>query len=206
MPVHFRVVFLFLAGCVVPISAVSANEFRAGEHYEVLDKPLPQGVAPVTEFFYYGCRACYQLADAIAAWSHESGNTVGLVPAHSETALVDGARLYHSLAAIGRLDLYKHGFILFQTENSDLQGKDRINAFLDDRGIEREVFWRAWGGEKVARRLSGSLMLTRAAGVVNTPSFVVHGVYKVDTAVIKSVDELFELLEHLVNLGSAEGA
>ena len=201
-----RALVAFVFGLFFLAGGLQASEFRAGEHYEVLEQPLPEGVAPVTEFFYYGCRACYQLADAIAAWSQENDIPVGLVPAHTENNLVDAARLYHTLAVVGRLDLYKAGFVLFQTEKSDLQGEDRINAFLAEQGVDQNLFWQSWKGEEVSRRLAGSYMLTRTAGILNTPSFVVHGRYKVDTSVIHSVEELFALLQYLVDLGAAEGA
>lgn len=171
--------------------------FEEGKDYTVLAEPLPAGVAQVTMFFYYGCRACYQLAEPVMGWSAEKEIPVGMVPAHSESGLVDAARLYHSLAVLGQLKHYRAGYVLFQGKDHKAQGVDRINEFLDEIGQDRDQFWAAWESEAVNQRLGGSLELTRRASITNTPAFVVHGRYKVELAVIESVDRLFLLLEYL---------
>lgn len=172
--------------------------FEEGKDYTVLAEPLPVGVAPVTMFFYYGCRTCYQLAEPIAGWSAEMKIPVGLVPAHTENGLVDAARLYHTLGVLGQLKHYRSGYVLFQDQKSKTQGVDRINEFLDEIGQDHAQFWAAWESDAVNQRLAGSLELTRLAGIASTPAFVVHGRYKVELSVINSVDRLFQLLEYLV--------
>jgi thiol:disulfide interchange protein DsbA len=197
---------LFSVGLLTACAAKQAEEavdtysFNSGEHYTVLEQPLPDAVAPVIEFFYFGCRACYQLADAVAGWSEQTGIPVALVPAHTDTKLVDAARLYHTLAEMGEVQHYKAGYVLFQTNNSSKQGEARVNEFLQALQIDQERFWQVWGSDAVNQRLAGSFMLTRAAGITSTPAFVVQGRYRVEPSVIESVDELFALLEHLAAL------
>lgn len=190
------VALLFLCGFGQALAAEPA--FVEGRDYKVLAQALPTGVAPVTMFFYYGCRACYQLSEPVAGWGQEKKIRVGLVPAHSETGLVDAARLYHTLGVLNQLQHYRGGYVLFQSERHEAEGVDRVNEFLDEIGQDREQFWAAWKSEAVDQRLAGSLQLTRLAGIASTPAFVVHGRYKVELSVIESVDGLFELLEYLV--------
>lgn len=200
----------FLASLLLLCLAFGAQAeqatFTEGKDYTVLATPLPSGVAPVTMFFYYGCRTCYQLSEPFAAWSAEKKIPLGLVPAHTETGLVDAARLYHTLGALGQLKHYRAGYVLFQTEKHKAQGVDRINEFLDEIGQNRDEFWAAWQSDAVNQRLAGSLELTRLAGIISTPSFIVHGRYKVELSVIESVEGLFELLEYLVKEKSAAPA
>lgn len=172
--------------------------FQQGKDYTVLAEPLPAGVAAVTMYFYYGCRTCYQLAEPVAGWSVEKKIAVGLVPAHSESGLVDAARLYHTLGVLGLLKHYRAGYVLFQDKENKAQGVDRINQFLDEIGQDHKQFWAAWESEAVNQRLAGSLQLTQLAGIASTPAFVVHGRYKIELTVIDSVDRLFLLLEYLV--------
>ncbi|HAQ26191.1 MAG TPA: hypothetical protein DCQ80_09535 [Pseudomonas sp.] len=185
--------------CMGGVAMAETPDFKEGRDYTVLAQPLPEGVAPVTMYFYYGCRTCYQLAEPVAGWSAEKHIAVGLVPAHSENGLVDAARLYHTLGVLGQLKHYSAGYVLFQSQQHKAQGVDRINEFLDEIGVERELFWAAWESDAVNQRLAGSLELTRLAGIASTPAFVVHGRYKVELSVIESVDGLFELLEYLVS-------
>ena len=174
------------------------NSFEQGKHYKVLDAPITTGLAPVMEFFYYGCRTCYQLVPSIAEWSHETGIGVSLVPAHSESSLTQAARLHHTFAEMGVLStMYELGYVIFQTEKSKLQGVDRINEFLSRHNVDQERFWQVWAGDAVSKRMAGSLVLTRQAKVFKTPAFVVQGKYVVDIDTITSTEQLFGLLTYL---------
>jgi len=180
-------------------SAVPIFEFEEGTHYAVLASPLPD-LAPVVEFFYFGCRSCYQLIPELSQWSRRSGNNIALVPAHTETKLVDGARLFHTFVEMGVLDkMYELGFVIYQTEESELYGKARIDDFLNRHQVDTQRFWDTWSSEAVNRRLATSQQLTRLAGVVKTPTFVVNGRYRVETDTIKSMDELYALLTYLAD-------
>ncbi|WP_039915849.1 DsbA family protein [Cellvibrio mixtus] len=177
----------------------SKSNFIEGKHYQALEAPLINMGAPVVEFMYYGCRACFQLVPAVAEWSHTKKIDVLLVPVHSESAMVEEARLFHTFDVMGVLGkMYEEGFIIVQTDKSKLQGTDRVNSFLDKNGVDKEKFWTVWKSQEVNQRLAGSAALTRQAKIIKTPTFVVHGTYKVDVESLGSVEELFELLNYLV--------
>lgn len=176
------------------------GEFEQGKHYKVLNTPITVGAAPVMEFFFYGCRTCYQLVPAIAEWSHETGIGVSLVPAHSENSLAEAARLHHTFAEMGVLStMYELGYVIFQTEDTELQGVERINDFLSRHDIDQARFWQVWESDSVNKRMAGSLVLTRQANVFKTPAFVVQGQYVVDIDNITSIDQLFGLLTYLTS-------
>jgi len=176
----------------------SAN-FVEGTHYSVLEQPLPQGAAPVIEFMYFGCKVCFQLVPAIADWSYKTGIGVVLVPAHSESSMVEEARMFHTFEQMDVLGkMYEDGYVIFQTNLSDLQGADRVNSFLDGKGINRDEFWKVWESGAVNQRLNDSASLTKQVQISKTTTFVVHGIYKVDVESLKTVEELFDLLSFLV--------
>lgn len=174
-------------------------EYVEGRDYTVLQQPFPEGAAPVIEFFYYGCRACYYMTDEISEWSQASKTPVALVPAHTDTNLVDSARLFHTFNAIDRSDLHIYGYVLFQQEDPSLQGKARINALLNEHAVDQELFWQAWKSDEVNQRLAGSYQLTKLAGIESTPSFIVAGKYRVELGVIDGTEGLFGLLSYLVS-------
>lgn len=178
--------------------AVNKN-FVQGKHYELLETPLPVGVAMVVEFMYYGCKVCFQIAPSVAEWAHITGTDVSLIPAHSETTMVNEARMFHAFEVMGVLpQMYEDGYVIFQTNKSKLQGAERVNSFLEAKGIDKDKFWQIWGSEDVSSRLISSAKLTRMAKIQKTPTFVVHGLYKVDVESLKSIEELFALLTFLV--------
>jgi thiol:disulfide interchange protein DsbA len=195
-----------LVGCAAKTDepgAAVVPTFAEGEHYTHLAEPLPDNVAPVLLYFYYGCTSCKALALPLAEWSQSEGVNMGLVPVHDDSQLVDAARVFHALAVSGAGDRYVLGYDLFQDQNISLQGGERINAYLDRYQVNQNDFWQAWRSEAVEKRLVGSYWLTRAAGVRITPSFVVQGRYKVELPVINSFEELTELLAFLLSLETA---
>lgn len=174
-------------------------EYVEGRDYTLLQQPFPDGAASVIEFFYYGCRACYYMTDEISEWSQASEIPVALVPAHTDTNLVDSARLFHTFNAIGRSDLYVYGYVLFQQEDATLHGEERINALLAEHNVDQETFWGAWSSDDVNQRLAGSYQLTKLAGISSTPSFIVAGKYRVELSVIEDAESVFDLLNYLVD-------
>lgn len=173
--------------------------FVAGKHYQVLPQALPTDPsAPVMEFMYYGCKTCFQLSPAIAEWSNKTKIGVTLVPAHSENAMVEEARIFHTFEVMGVLgEMYEEGFVMVQADQTKLQGEARVNHFLALHKVDKEKFWQVWKSDAVKQRLAGSAALTAQAKILKTPTFVVHGIYMVDLEALKSVEELFVLLEHL---------
>lgn len=174
-------------------------EYVEGRDYTVLQQPFPEGAASVIEFFYYGCRACYYMADELSEWSQANNIPVSLVPAHTDTNLVESARLFHTFHAMNRGDLYVYGYMLFQQEDATLQGEERINALLAEHDVDQEAFWNTWSSDEVNQRLIGSYQLTQLAGIESTPSFIVAGKYRVELGVIDGAEGVFDLLEYLVN-------
>lgn len=193
-------------GCARPataeadVGAKPAGEYVEGRDYRVLEQPIA-GAPDVIELFFYGCRACYYLTDDLADWSSDKKVGFSLVPAHTDTNLVESARMFHTFGVLGRLDLHVDGYVLFQ-EPSELQGEERINALLAERGVNKDEFWAAWGSEAVNQRLAGSYQLTERAGVSSTPAFIVQGKYVVELGVIEGSEGVLNLLEFLVKKGA----
>lgn len=179
-------------------SKVTSTAFIEGKHYRILENPLPQSDAPVMEFMYYGCKTCFQLAPAIAEWSYTTKIGVMLVPAHSDTAMIEEARMFHTFEVMGVLGkMYEEGFVIFQTDQTKLQGAERVNSFLAQHAVDKNKFWDVWKSDAVKQRLADSAALTKQAKVFKTPTFVVHGIYQVDTDSLKSVEDLFAILSFL---------
>ena len=203
----FSILFLagFTTGCTTDGGnkaesepAVQAVVFVEGEDYQVLDAPLVSADSPVIEFFYYGCKACYSLVPAVAEWRNKTGNQVSLVPVHSKTKLMISARLFHTFAEMKLLSkMYEVGYEIFQTKESSLTGKERIDDYLLKNDINKKQFWSIWRSDAVNKRMSVSLALTQKAKVTMTPSFVVQGRYLVQTQTIDSVENLLDLLSFL---------
>jgi len=182
------------------LSPVSAdNSYVVGQDYRVMDQAIV-GAPDVIELFFYGCEACSVIAPELESWSKERKLALGLVPAHSETQLVDAARLYHTLTSMGRGDLHIAAFKLYR-EESDLKGEDRLNAFLSEQEVDQAEFWSAWQSEEVQQRLVGSYALNAMIRTRVTPTFIVHGKYVVEQDyLISDKGSVFSILDYLIEL------
>ena len=179
--------------------------FEDGKYYQVLQEQIVPETVPLLKFFYFGCRACYQISPDLSKWSQRTGTAISLVPLHGETSQVDAARLFHTFAEMGVLGaMYELGYVIFQTEEVKLQGKERIDFYLDRHKVDKETFWQAWSSEAVKEKLRNSLALSQKAAIHKTPGFVVRGKYLVKTEALASFDELFELLTYLLNKKPAQ--
>lgn len=177
----------------------TTREFIEGKHYKKLVTPLPAAMGPVVEFIYFGCKSCYQLVPEVANWSFTTGIGVTLVPAHSDTTMLNEARMFHTFDQMGVMEkMYELGYVIFQTEKTNLQGEARVNSFLDRHKVDKDKFWMVWKSEAINQSLKQSAALTKQAQISKTPTFIVHGIYKVDVESLQSVDELFLLLDFLV--------
>lgn len=174
--------------------------FSKGIHYRVLEEPIAN--APMmTEFTFFGCRACYQLVPLMSEWSKKGEHSIVMVPLHDERELINGAMLFHTFAEMGVLNkMYDLGYVIFQTEKTDLSGVDRINYYLDRHDIQQEQFWATWDSQAVADRLKGSLYLNKKVGVTVTPTFLIGGKYVVEADSVESVEMLTQLFDYLVAL------
>jgi protein dithiol oxidoreductase (disulfide-forming) len=174
------------------------QKFLEGRHYTKLANPLPEGIATVTEFFYYGCTTCYTLSPLLAEWVQKTKVSFTLIPTHSETALVDAARIHHTFQIMGVMNkMYSESYRMIQEPN-ELQGADRINFYLKKNKVDKNEFWKTWNSKLVEQRLKSSAALTKQAQVFKTPTFIVYGVYKIDIESVTSVDQLIDLLNYLV--------
>lgn len=201
---YVKLLLMFLA--LISFSSAQAEtigpmRFEQKTHYQVLETPLPHGVAPVIEFIYFGCASCYQIAPVFSQWAKDNQVQVSLVPAHSETVMVDAAQLFHTFSVMGLLGkMYDIGYVIFQTNKVDLQGKERIDHYLKRHDVDVAQFWEVWNSDAVKQRLQHSAALTRLAKVAQTPTFVIHGRYVPNLQSVKSTEELFELMNFLLRL------
>ena len=193
------IILLLTLGFNISLPILAADKvFKEGEQYSLLSSRLPEGIAPVVEFFYYGCETCYKISPLVSEWVKKNNVRFALIPTHSETAMVDGARFHHTFQLMGVLNqMYMQTYEMIQAP-SDLQGEARINFYLDKNKVDKAIFWKTWNSEQVQQRLKGSAALSKQAQVFKTPTFIVHGLYKVDIERLTEIDELFELLDFLL--------
>ena len=77
--------FILLAGCSseepVALEANSADQYREGVHYELLDNPttVRDPLKSKSRKFWFGCNHCYALEPYIARWKRDISSDVSFI-------------------------------------------------------------------------------------------------------------------------------
>ena len=169
------------------LPAATAADYREGEQYTRLDKPVASAPA-VVEFFSFYCGPCYQFAD-----TYHVGSTVS-------QALPAGTKLtkYH-VGLMGKLgneltEAWSVAMVLGIEDKiegplfDELQKKRAINSVEDIQrvfsaaGVEAAAYENARHSLLVKGLIAKQNEAVKALDVRATPSFYVSGKYKIDNA------------------------
>lgn len=169
------------------LPAATAADYREGEQYTRLDKPVASAPA-VVEFFSFYCGPCYQFAD-----TYHVGSTVS-------QALPAGSKLtkYH-VGLMGKLgneltEAWSVAMVLGIEDKiegplfDELQKKRAINSVEDIQrvfsaaGVDAAAYENARHSLLVKGLIAKQNEAVKALDVRATPSFYVAGKYKIDNA------------------------
>jgi thiol:disulfide interchange protein DsbA len=113
------------------------------------------------------------------------------------------ARLYYTLVALDRTDLFQKAFDTIHRDNNPLVANSEDatlsldTAFAKANGIKPEDFTKAYHSFTVDANLQRAQQLTERYNITGVPTFVVDGKYETDVGKAGSVDNLFALVDDL---------
>jgi len=202
-------VVILLSLCVPVVAQDSA--YQEGVHYRVLDQQLPRTArdpdkVEVLEFFWYGCPHCYRLEPQIEAWL-ENGIPDNAEYVRAAAVLNPGwathARAFYVAESLGVTD--KMHYALFDAIHQDgkrLDTREDLEAIFVEHGVDAEQFNKAYDSFQVKSALKKSAYLGQRSGVRAVPSIIVAGKYETSASMADGVDNLFQVINYLVDLES----
>lgn len=200
------------AALAVPTPAPAGPRFVAGTHYELLAAQAPTTAAPghveVVEFFMWPCIHCFNFEPELRAWVDARPDNVDFrrVPVFFNELARLHARVFYALDALGQVDaLMEPIFEEVHLRGNALASREALRDFVQRYGIDPASFDRAFDSGAVQARVAQAEELNRAYGVTATPSLAVNGWYLTNAGMTGSYDEMFELLDRLVEAESAIG-
>jgi protein dithiol oxidoreductase (disulfide-forming) len=194
----------------LPADAVlPGGKWKPGTNYDVLTPAQPTNVSPgkveVVEVFWLGCPHCYALEPFVEAWLKNKPAYIEFVrvpvmwgPAHRAHA-----RLFYTLQALNRLDLFEKAFDTIQQKHEPLiaQSDDETlklqEAFAKDNGITADDFAKAYNSFTVNSNLQRAEQLTQRYQVQGVPLVVVDGKYSTDVAKAGGPQQLIQIIDDL---------
>ena len=194
----------------LPADAVlPGGKWKPGTNYDVLTPAQPTNVSPgkveVVEVFWLGCPHCYALEPFVQAWLKNKPAYIEFVrvpvmwgPAHRAHA-----RLFYTLQALNRPDLFEKAFDTIQQKHEPLiaQSDDETlklqEAFAKDNGITADDFAKAYNSFTVNSNLQRAEQLTQRYQVQGVPLVVVDGKYSTDVAKAGGPQQLIQIIDDL---------
>ncbi len=203
---------LLFLGLFTVISAVAQPmaRYQAGVHYTVLEEPVATEAADkieVAEVFWYGCGHCYNFEPNVRQWEETMPEDVDFVriPAIWNQTMAIHARAYYAAEQLGVIgSVHQAIFNAMHIDRKRLVSGDEITELFAKYGADKEAVMTALQSYEVTEALKVADAKARAAGVDATPQLVVDGRYRVGTNEYLPQNELFEVVNFLVEKARSE--
>lgn len=198
------------------MTALPANDqlpegrWKPGVNYHPVVPAQSTDVAPgkveVMEVFWFACPHCYALEPHVVAWLKKKPPYVEFVrvPVMWNNVHQAHARLYYTLQALGREDLFEKAFSAAQqvattplAGATDAETLRQQQAFAVQNGISADDFAKAFNSFSVNSNLARAQEITQRYKVDHVPFFVVNGKYITDVTMAGGEEQLMQLISDL---------
>lgn len=194
----FAPIFL-LFGLLLSLTACAqgSDQYRAGQHYQVLPQAVPQRSADkieVTELFWYGCGGCYHFAPSVKSWAARLPADVTLlkIPAIWQPVMEVHARLYYVASAMGVLEqMHQPLFNAIFNQRKTFAVRDgrdwnpdlpAIEAFFNEQGADGARAVKLMNSFAIDSQVKRGQANQRAYQLSGTPELVVAGKYRISSS------------------------
>lgn len=201
-------IFRLFISCLIslcPIFVIATDlKFEDGTHYVTLKIPIAtkyDDKIEVTEYFSYGCPACYQFESVISVWVMSLANDVEFnrTPAIWNEPYKLYAQTYYTAEALNILEQIHPA--LFNAIQKQLLGDPKEMAiFFSDYGVDPIDFVRVFNSFGVRTRLQQAEARGRAYRAAGVPAIIVNGKYRITGQMAGSKGEMLLVADYLVQI------
>jgi protein dithiol oxidoreductase (disulfide-forming) len=193
------VVVLFLA--VSPAQAV--NPFD--EMYQYIPTPeklLDDDIIEVTELFLYSCPHCYRIHPVVTAWQKSVASQTDvelvLMPAVFSENNITPAKAFYAAHDLGRSDLHEAMLQAIHRDNKRINTQAEIKAFFIENGVDEADFNRSYNSFAVDNSVRTANFFTANYRINGVPAIVVNGKYLILSSKVSGFQEMFAVVDYLV--------
>ncbi|MCB1774027.1 MAG: thiol:disulfide interchange protein DsbA/DsbL [Gammaproteobacteria bacterium] len=191
------------AGLMLLGATVVAQGFQEGVQYVPIQPQPPMSTGDrveVVEFFWYGCPHCREFEPAVMKWKASAPDYVEFrqIPIMFGGASDLHAQVYYALEGIGELErLHGPFFEAMHVQKRKMKGRDEVDAFLAENGVDMDKFNQAMNSFAVAAKVNRARALMRRYGIRSVPTLVMDGRYRSGSG-FRSYEEMTEVVDHVV--------
>jgi thiol:disulfide interchange protein DsbA len=200
-------------------SPVQTNnvQIQAGIHYKKLADKIrtnvqvqqltnqAAGKVQVIMFFSYGCGVCRRLNEPFDTWAKQQNKDkveISKVPVSFNNGWTMLAQAFYTIQILNKSAVMDE--IIFagiHDEAKPLWQEDKMEEFLFERGISRELFKQTFHSFNVSNKVKWANDLSLAFELPNIPNIIIHGPYGsyiTNLVTTKDLQFLFTVIDHLI--------
>lgn len=184
----------------------------AERDYALIEPPQAtqaSGRIEVLEFYWFGCPHCADMHPRVRHWASQLPADVAFStrPAVFRESWIAGARLHHTLVALGELDQRAEAvFEAVQLDEADLAQEAVLARWVESQGLDRERFLRLYHSEPVKAQAAEAQQRSKDYQLRGVPAFVVDGRYLTSNGFTGSAQETLAVVDRLIEKVRAERA
>ena len=178
--------------------------YVAGEHYVVLDKPIPtrdSSKIEVVEMFSYGCPHCYEFESLVKTWGAKQGGDVDFwfFPAVWSKGMKLYARAFYSAWELGVLErIHLPLFKAIVVDQRRISNESELAEFFAEYGIFKDAFTEVFNSKPVLDKADQAEQRVRDYQPAGVPELVVNGKYRVERMRAGGLAEMLTVADYLV--------
>ncbi len=192
-------------------ATASAADYQLGQHYAETGKQMPRNdnseKVKVVELFSYSCPHCFRLDAQVSQWKETLPDNAEfqLVPAIFRDSWLQLARVFYAAEQTGDLEmLHPKLFHAIHVEKRRLTTEDELLDFVEEQGIDREAFAKQMDSFAVQTKVKKALVMSQTSGITGVPSMIVDGKYRTDAPQAGSLEDMLDVVDHLVAKAATE--
>jgi cyclophilin family peptidyl-prolyl cis-trans isomerase len=192
-------------GSVAQASKPNQEQFTAGEHYIVLDKPVATrdpGKIEVVEMFSYGCPHCYEFEPLIDEWAKQQSSDIDFwyFPAVWNKPMKLYARAFYAARELNVAEkIHLPLFSALVVEQKNIRNESDLADFFANYGVDKNAFTEAFNSSTVENQASQAESRVSSYKPVGVPEIIINGKYRIDRMRAGGLSEMLAVAEFLIN-------
>jgi len=195
----------FVAAVPQLMAAPSPQFFQKDLHYKEIEgakSSYQGGKVEVMELLWYGCQTCYVMQGNLESWVASAGSTINYrrIPAVVNDEMILLARAFYAAEVLGVMSkIHKPLFSAVHESRRKLLTEEAVAEFFDEQGVTKKDFTRALHSAYVNGKIRRSRIMSHRYGIQGAPTIIIDSKYLVDPSLVRSPDELIDVVDFLVN-------
>ena len=197
-----RKFFMLIALSLLSLSAVFAEEYEEGVHYERVVPAQPTstvGKVEVLELFWYGCPHCFRFEPHLERWLKKKPDNAQFVrmPGVFRPSWENHARAFYTAELLGVFDkIHEPLFNAIHVKKKNMDTLDSLRDFFADHaGVDKNEFIKTFNSFAVETRLRRAKTMGARYGVRGVPAVIVNGKYRVPGGGAEAIKIINYLIE-----------